>query len=268
MVIKLSAPLAADDSDGSKMASQLATVVKDIKSRIETGDGNTITDHSNITKVGKTPYADACSTIDYRKLAAGIDGGIELNPTSTQAIQGFAPDDVTLPGVQQAASNCSFTFRTPDDRKAQKGLKDTAATPADKAQAFNNKYPHYFNARLAAVENDDAAKKYISSIKQQTQATIKQNSAQNTSSITVEDKQMGDSAIEITTTPKNVAKNTSGTYDSQVYYVAKGSYVYQFSTYFTRQTKPYRTTSHKLSDQEMQPIITLFSNAVTLAAKK
>jgi len=268
MLIRLSAPLASDDTDGAKMVAMLSTVIQDAQSSIAAGKGNKTQDYSGMTRVGQTPFTDACATIDYRKLATSIDHGISLNPVSTQAIQNVAPDDTSVPGVTQAASNCSFTFRTAADKSAQEKQKaPNPTTPAEKAKLFDDRYPHYFNARIAAVKDTDAAHAFIAAIKRQTQDSIKHSSAQY-SSTKVSDVALGDSAIRITTTPQSNTSKTAGVYDSQVYYVAKGSYVYQFSTYFTRQSQPYHTTNYQLSDQDMKPILSVFTHATALASKK
>jgi hypothetical protein len=268
LLIRLSAPLAADDTDGSKMAAMLATMVQDAQSGIAAGKGDKKLDYSATTKVDNTPFVDACATIDYRKLAASIDHGIALNPVSTQAIQGFAPDDVSVAGITQAASNCSFTFRTTTDKAAQEKQKaPNPTTQAEKAKVFDERYPHYFNARIVAVKDPGAARAFVAAIKRQTEDSIKRGGSQY-SSTKVSDVQLGDSAVRVTTKPQPGNAEASVVYDSQVYYVAKGSYVYQFSTYFTRQSQPYQTTNYQLSDQDMKPILSVFTHATALAGRK
>lgn len=249
VVIEYAVPVKEGDDDASKLAAQLDTLHKGIAKQIDSGAGKKAKNFTGINKIGKTKFVDACRNVNYRKVAQLLGGEVQFEQSNFGASHAFAPEDNDGKAPKQLASTCAMAFRTKADADAEKNKKPAAEgglfAGLDLPDSYASKFPHILMSRIVATENKESAQQLIDNGKKELE------NGSNKQQFKVEDVQLGDKGILVTQNNPPASAEGAPTYDSQVYYIAKGSYAYFLSVTYTRQTDPYKTTDQTFTKDTM-----------------
>lgn len=252
VVIEYLAPVKEGDNDGSKLAGQLDVLHKDVAKKIDSGAGKKAKDFSGANKIGKIKFVDACRSVNYRKVAQLLGGEAQFEQSNFGASHALAPEDNDGKSPKQLTSTCAIAFRTKADADAEKNKKPVADgglfAGLDLPDTYASKFPHILMSRIIATENKESASQLIDNGKKELE------NGSNKQQFKVEDVQLGDKGILIT--QNNAPQSIEGapSYDTQVYYIAKGSYAYFLSVTYARQTDPYKTTDQKFTKDDMSKV--------------
>jgi hypothetical protein len=288
VIFTLDAPSKDGDSSGTTVASQLAPIGKGLSERVAQGEGTRPKNFSGGNKVGDNPLLDACLSIDYVKVAAGLGGNSEFRVTGVLADKVLAPDDFNGTRPKSIESSCGFSFRTQEDAdalaKAEKTAKSQAPPPlpggdepisqegantaAIAGMTYGDKFPHLLDVRYVTTASSSDAQQMVKKVKEDVQKA----SSGGQQKYQIQDTTLGDGGIRIAAESQHqTGQQGEGTptyYDTTIYYTAKGPYVYMVTAFFTRQDNPYHTTSHKLTDEGMKSISQAIEAGIKHAEKQ
>ena len=161
MVVELNVGVPEGRQPGD-LEGKLKGLLQGAIARIDDGKATKLADFSGGVTYGGKKFVDLCYKGNYVKFAQQIGKDVEFRPDSVSGQQDYLKtrDDEKTP--YYVTSRCSFSFRTPDDKKAADEYKPQSGE--DKLK-LTDKYPHYLVAQLYTFENEDAAKKYVEEAK-------------------------------------------------------------------------------------------------------
>lgn len=279
VVLHLSAPLSSGDASGDKAAGHLGTIAQDVVKRIDEGEAYAPKDYSGYTKLNGNPLVDACRDVNYVNVANAIGSGTAFDPTLVNATYAYAPTDNNGATAKQISSNCTFSFRTQTEIDGQKdqitdamnSKKDVFPTDGSplNTESFSSKFPHYLAVQIFTTESNENSQKFLKQLKEETTKQLQKNAGL---SAKAEDVKIGDGGVSVTTevTAPQIggdAQQPAASYDTQIYYVTDGPYMYLVSASFTRQSQPYKTTDQKFTQEQMQQIFKELTAARKVAEK-
>ena len=256
LLVTITAPTDDGDTDGSKTVAKLEAVFKDIISRIDKGEGLKHKNFNKANQINGNKFVDACDTINFAKIVQAMGNGTELYTPRVNSTQAYAPDNNRGQTPSQLASTCAFSFRTQTEIDSQ---KNTSGNDGQKL-SYSERFPHYLSTQVAATESKEKAQEYLSKVKAEAQKNAQESQQQGQSedgTTEVKDIQLGDKAIKMTLRQEFPGQEpgdaSEGTF-AELYYIAKGPYLFVFSTSYTEQAKPFATKSHSLNDDQIKKI--------------
>jgi len=260
LLIAYRAPVPNGDTSGSKTATQLDTLTKDVIARINNGDGARPHNANRAVKIDNNAFADACQSVNFVHVAQAVGGQPAFNPASFIATQDYTPEDNSGVAPKQLLSDCTFGFRTQADAVAQNKHKVSGNDPSTILQA---KFPHYILMQIAETASKTDAGKLVSQFKAAAEKQIQ--TSPNHGIVT--DVKLGDQGLKFTqnTPSQDDTFSPDARNDTTMYYIAQDASVYLFSITYVRQTSPYKTTDQTFSDSQMRQLLKTLTEATAYA---
>lgn len=265
MIIGLSAPVGNNDENGEGTAEKLDKVTKDLVDRIAKNEGDKPKNFNKANELGGNAFADACLSVNYRKVLLALGHNSQLDVSRTVGTQAFAPNDEGGEAPKQLASSCAIGFRTQDEADAEGKM---SAEDKEKL-SFSDKFPHFMTTQITVAENKEKAKEILDRAKKRAEESKNKGENKTTEGAQINDVTLGDGAFKITTktedTESEMGVAPTGSSQGTLYYIQDGAYVYTIVVTYVGQEKPYASKTRDVSDDQAKRILKELTTAVKRA---